>query len=1807
MLLWSGTSEVFTEISSAVVVLFGLVWWLEVAVLFGNSLYLQLEVPVSRRYRQATLALPRLGPGLSINRGPDLFMYSRNWCILANRRRNRHIDKISTDSPTSGHRQSRHILLEIEQAEFTCFSVCVATLRFLTFYFLLGILLLLSNLLSWLYEFYLLPILFWLYKFYRLPTPACPPANVSDNPQSPSAVPSDSIYGAVRCDESPLRPGVQASASKYKIKFKRILLILSLLLPSSCAWSPTLSDAPFRPPFFFGIASALLGLTIYFMPSSLKATQTVSLTPDTPVEWDIIETDQTLDWTIPWNEEYLLLHSVGSPIETSESVFAVAPPFDRSESCVTFDADPRHLYIRRVKDMLKMQGRTSPPCTFVGRANAILLDIQVLRSSPHVSDATLDRLERDISKLASRSAQYDVPSTPSVTLSVAPWSLFVEQFVSSHDPSRIVNVILSGLPPVPEESDIPQISLPVGRARAFSTYRRLLDSQDVPSDSWLGRIFGRSSGSRLRQIARCLLTTDDARCLTGALHGDIPLIVDTGASVCITPCREDFVTYQPSKIKIRDLSSSNKVAGEGMVRWVVKDEQGELVTLELPGYHIPKAEVRLLSPQVLFGLVAGDMCLSRDKVIFGLDSGLNFAASFCPRSRLPVLRLFQGKCNKGFFADAFAFTNQDVTSLADNEKLIQSSNTNLSASQKEVLLWHQRLAHASVSWIQLLMRDRKWLSTNNCKHSLHQGPFIPSATERGPTCDISTLKCAACLTAKAHVRNPGVDSSVGSVDDDWSRTKSKKFQAKLNGTKKKKLKAGHTKPGDCVSADHYISAVPGRIASGRAKDGITCGTLFVDHGSGKIFNYCQFSTDAVETIQSKHKLEDEAKREGFSVKKYHSDNGVFASEAFKKDCDSKSQTYSFSGVGAHHQNGVAERNIKTVAQWARACMLHAATHWPARFSIRLWPLALAYAVWVFNRLPQRDTGLCPNEIWSGSRCGHEDFRRAHVFGCPVYVLDPRLQDGKKIPKWDPRARLGMFLGFSPLHSSTVPLVLNLRTGRISPQYHVIFDDKFETVHSVPLGEKVSSQWDKIFSLDCELFLEKEYDKDGRPVTSHIPPLSREWNPDELARSEASGGGRRSRSTGPRRKERGQRSRSTPPLNQVTPNPSIPAPAVSGGVSNGDSLRRSSRRRGTHKDGPAISRRLPVAGEVTTLEDAVLSYHALAEEQAALVANRGGKGQRGVSPSSLHPNHKLTKGYLADRPLHQNNLDDAGINMTCDALYIRDPFDSNLIQEFDPRVLAARATKYNADNPNWDMVMGGEFEAEYWNAMELELDTLYYVLEAWTYVRRTPSMRVLPSIWAFKCKRRADGEAYKCKARFLARGDCQEEGVDFFETWSPVARWTTIRAMMILAAKLRLVSAQCDITAAFIHAKLAPDEHIYVHQPRGFNIGQEFVLKLSRSLYGLRQAPRYFFDYLSTRLIRQGLRQSEHDPCLFYSANIVAIVWVDDLLVYARSDSDIEQFVEGMKQKDVLMRREDTVAGYLGVHIETNGNKTTLTQAGLTKRVVESLGLSSAYSTACHTPAECAPLPRAVDSPPAVGAFNYSAIVGMLLYLVGHSRPDCAFAVHQCARYTFEPKRIHEVALKKIGRYLKGTADKGLIMDPSDDVAIDCYPDADFAGLWGYEDPQDPHCARSRTGYVILLAGCPVVWKSSLQTEIALSTMEAEYVALSTACKELFPVADLIHELSGNLGIKISDTTNMHLRIHEDNVGALTLGKLEPRRMTLRTKHYAIKYHWFRTEVHNPERNVSLLKIDTKNQLGDMFTKGLSKIPFEYLRKKLMGW
>jgi hypothetical protein len=166
----------------------------------------------------------------------------------------------------------------------------------------------------------------------------------------------------------------------------------------------------------------------------------------------------------------------------------------------------------------------------------------------------------------------------------------------------------------------------------------------------------------------------------------------------------------------------------------------------------------------------------------------------------------------------------------------------------------------------------------------------------------------------------------------------------------------------------------------------------------------------------------------------------------------------------------------------------------------------------------------------------------------------------------------------------------------------------------------------------------------------------------------------------------------------------------------------------------------------------------------------------------------------------------------------------------------------------------------------------------------------------------------------------------------------VQIVMILAIKLNLISIQCDITAAFIHGCVPPTETIYVHQPRGFNRGNgDEVLRLKQTLYGLKQSPRYFFHYLTKRLVKQGLIASNLDPCLFMSKTLIVMIYIDDVLIYGRSTDEIDNLIKRLRKDDIALNKEDTAEGYLGVDIQQDGDKISLLQEGLTKRIITALG------------------------------------------------------------------------------------------------------------------------------------------------------------------------------------------------------------------------------------------------------------------------------
>ena len=172
------------------------------------------------------------------------------------------------------------------------------------------------------------------------------------------------------------------------------------------------------------------------------------------------------------------------------------------------------------------------------------------------------------------------------------------------------------------------------------------------------------------------------------------------------------------------------------------------------------------------------------------------------------------------------------------------------------------------------------------------------------------------------------------------------------------------------------------------------------------------------------------------------------------------------------------------------------------------------------------------------------------------------------------------------------------------------------------------------------------------------------------------------------------------------------------------------------------------------------------------------------------------------------------------------------------------------------------------------------------------------------------------------------------------------------------------------------------------------------------------------------------------------------------------------------------------------------------------------------------------------------------------------------------------------------------------MELDCYVDADFARLWNFESDQDPVCVRSRTGYVITLGGCPVTWVSKLQTEIACSTLEAEYIALSQSMRDLLPMRRILKELGEKLELDFMKPAMIHSTIFEDNNGALGLATAP--KLTPRTKHIAVKYHWFKSHIGEKE-GIVIRKVESREQKADIFTKGLVTELFEHVREPLKSW
>jgi transposase InsO family protein len=491
--------------------------------------------------------------------------------------------------------------------------------------------------------------------------------------------------------------------------------------------------------------------------------------------------------------------------------------------------------------------------------------------------------------------------------------------------------------------------------------------------------------------------------------------------------------------------------------------------------------------------------------------------------------------------------------------------------------------------------------------------------------------------------------------------------------------------------------------------------------------------------------------------------------------------------------------------------------------------------------------------------------------------------------------------------------------------------------------------------------------------------------------------------------------------------------------------------------------------------------------------------------------------------------------------------------------------------------------EYWiEAMQEELNQ-FTRSEVWDLVPRPNGVNVIGTKWVYKNKTDEKGVITRNKARLVAQGYTQVEGLDFDETFAPVARLEAVRLLLGVACILKFKLYQMDVKSAFLNGYL--QEEVYVEQPKGFVDTKypDYVYKLKKALYGLKQAPRAWYERLTQFLVNNGYRKGGSDKTLFVKESegnlMIAQIYVDDIVFGGMSNQMVQHFISQM-QSEFEMSLVGELTYFLGLQVKQMEDTIFISQSKYAKNIVKKFGLDSASHK--KTPAPTHLKLTKDESGISVDQSQYRSMIGSLLYLTA-SRPDITFAVGVCARYQADPKVSHLAQVKRILKYVNGTCNYGILYSHSDCCKLIGYCDADWAG--SADD------RKSTSGGCFFLGNNLISWFSKKQNSVALSTAEAEYIAAGSSCSQMMWMKQMLQEYNVEQDV---------LTLYCDNLSAINISK-NPIQHS-RTKHIDIRHHFIRDLV---EDNVITLEhVDTEEQIADIFTKALDLKKFEKLRGML---
>ncbi|PKU87036.1 Retrovirus-related Pol polyprotein from transposon TNT 1-94 [Dendrobium catenatum] len=491
--------------------------------------------------------------------------------------------------------------------------------------------------------------------------------------------------------------------------------------------------------------------------------------------------------------------------------------------------------------------------------------------------------------------------------------------------------------------------------------------------------------------------------------------------------------------------------------------------------------------------------------------------------------------------------------------------------------------------------------------------------------------------------------------------------------------------------------------------------------------------------------------------------------------------------------------------------------------------------------------------------------------------------------------------------------------------------------------------------------------------------------------------------------------------------------------------------------------------------------------------------------------------------------------------------------------------------------------QHWrNAMAEEIFALHKQ-GTWTLVLPLAKASILGSKWTYKTKYHTNGSVAKYKARLVAQGNYQEFGIDYTETFSPVVKLPTIRILLTIALHNSWPVQQLDVANAFLHGTLS--ETVYMSQPKGFedNSRPDHVCKLNKAIYGLKKAPRQWYNTFTSFLVTLGFSHSQADPSLLIyrkdQVQIFLLVYVDDILI-AGNDSKHLHFILSKLNTEFSMKHLGNVHEFLGINITKTDTSYFLSQAKYAYSILLQAELQNCNALANPN---CTKMPtdttdvRFLNDPT-----RYRSIIGSLQYLT-LTRPDISYSVNILSQHMHDPLPPHFYLLKRLLRYIRGTLHYGLPITKSN-LILKSFSDADWAG--------DPITRKSTSGYCSFLGDTLISWTVKKQRTVSRSSTESEYRALAALTTDIV----WLRRLLTKFGISQNYPTDLYC----DNMSAIALANNPI--FHSRTKHIEIDQKFLRDHIQL--NNIRLHPISTIDQVADIFTKSLSTPRFTTLRSKL---